>query len=72
MRSTPALRLMTVLSMLAVPSGSAFAQRYWFDDQGRDAVHLDALYPFLKGSADRFFTGVFFPSASLARLSVAL
>lgn len=64
MRSTPALRLMTALSMLAVPSGSAFAQRYWFDDQGRDAVHLDALYPFLKGSADRFFTGAFLPSAS--------
>jgi hypothetical protein len=64
MRSTPALRLLTVLSMLAVPSGSAFAQRYWFDDQGRDAVHLDALYPFLKGNSDRFFTGVFFPSAS--------
>jgi hypothetical protein len=64
MRSTPALRLMTVLSMLAVPSGSASAQRFWFDDQGRDAVHLDALYPFLKGNTDRFFTGVFLPSAS--------
>jgi hypothetical protein len=64
MRSSPALRLMTVLSMLAVPSGSVFAQRYWFDDQGRDAVHLDVLYPFLKGSTDRFFTGVFLPSAS--------
>src|ERR1044071_2027551 len=64
MRSTPALRLMTVLSMLAVPSGSVFAQRYWHDDAGRDAVRLDVWYPFLKGDADRFFTGAFVPSVS--------
>jgi|ERR1043165_5724970 hypothetical protein len=64
MRLTSALRLMTILSMLAVPSGSVAAQRYWHDDQDRDAVHLDVWYPFLKGDADRFFTGAFVPSVS--------
>jgi hypothetical protein len=69
MRSTRALRLLIVLTALSVPSGAVSAQRYWHDDQGRDAFHLDVWLPFLKDTmafkGHKFFTGAIVPSVSI-------
>jgi len=69
MRSTRALRLLIVLTALSVPSGAISAQRYWHDDQGRDAFHLDIWLPFLKDTmafkGHKFFTGAIVPSVSI-------
>lgn len=53
-----------VLALFAVPA-AAVAQRYWHDDQGRDAFRLDIGFPFLKGDNHKFFTGTLVPSLSL-------
>ena len=53
-----------VLALFAIPA-VAGAQRYWHDDQGRDAVRLDFGLPFLKGDNHKFFTGTIFPSMSV-------
>jgi hypothetical protein len=53
-----------VLALSVIPA-LAGAQRYWHDDQGRDAVRLDFGWPFLKGDNHKFFTGTIVPSMSL-------
>ena len=53
-----------VLALPAIPAAAA-AQRYWHDDQGRDAFRLDIGWPFLKGDYHKFFTGTLVPSMSL-------
>ena len=58
----PSLVLTLLLGSLA---GTARAQRYWHDEQGRDAFRLDLLMPFLKGNGDKFPTGAIIPSMSV-------
>lgn len=66
MRLTRALRPLVVLTILVVPlCGPLQAQRYWHDEQGRDAFRLDVLMPLLKGDGDKFPTGAVIPSLSL-------
>ncbi len=65
MGSTRVLRFLFAVAVLS-PSGTALhAQRYWFDEQGRDAVRIDAWLPFLKGDGHKFFTGALVPSTSI-------
>lgn len=65
MGSTRVLRFLTAVSALSASAGAVQAQRYWHDDQGRDAYRIDAWLPFLKGDGHKFFTGVLVPSASI-------
>ncbi len=65
MGSTRVLRFLFVVSALTLSGKSVHAQRYWHDEQGRDAVRIDAWLPFLKGDGHKFFTGVLIPSASI-------
>lgn len=65
MRLTRVLSPLIVLTALAVPATVVHAQRYWHDEQGRDAFRLDFAMPFLKGDGHKFFTGTFVPSLSL-------
>jgi len=65
MRSTCALRPLFVLTLLALPLGPLAAQRYWHDEQGRDAFRLDLLIPFFKGDGSKMPTGAAVPSLSM-------
>ena len=65
MRLTRVLSPLIVLTALAFPATVVHAQRYWHDEQGRDAFRLDFAMPFLKGDGHKFFTGTFVPSLSL-------
>ncbi|HEV8611958.1 MAG TPA: hypothetical protein VGQ73_00520 [Gemmatimonadales bacterium] len=65
MRPTRALRSLLMLAPLVLPYQAARAQRYWHDEQGRDAFRLDLGKPFLKGDGHSFFTGTAVPSMSL-------
>ena len=65
MRSTRALRPLFLLSVLLLPLGRLQAQRYWHDEQGRDAIRVDLLIPFLKGDGNKFPTGAALPSLSV-------
>jgi len=65
MGSTRVLRFLFVVSALSLSGGVVQAQRYWHDDQGRDAFRIDAWMPFLKGDGHKFFTGAMVPSASI-------
>ena len=65
MGSTRAVRLLFALSALTVSATAVHAQRYWHDEQGRDAIRIDAWLPFLKGDGHKFFTGALVPSASI-------
>src|SRR5438132_694510 len=64
MRPTRALRSLLILAPLVLPS-VARAQRYWHDEQGRNAFRIDFGKPFLKGAGDSWFTGAIIPSVSL-------
>lgn len=64
MRLPRVLSPLIVLTAMAVPS-VVHAQRYWHDEQGRDAFRLDFGLPFLKGDGHKFFTGTMVPSLSL-------
>ncbi len=65
MRLSRALRPLIAVTALALPSAAAHAQRYWHDDQGRDAIRTDVWLPFLKGTDHKFFTGAIVPSVSI-------
>lgn len=65
MRLTRVLSPLIVLTAMAVPATVVHAQRYWHDEQGRDAFRFDFAMPFLKGDGHKFFTGTFVPSMSL-------
>jgi len=65
MRLTRVLSPLIVLTAMAVPATVVHAQRYWHDEQGRDAFRFDFALPFLKGDDHKFFTGSFVPSLSL-------
>ncbi|HEV8148743.1 MAG TPA: hypothetical protein VGP61_01020 [Gemmatimonadales bacterium] len=65
MRPTRALRSLLLLAPLVLPSQTARAQRYWHDEQGRDAFRLDLGKPFLKGDGHSFLTGTAVPSMSM-------
>ena len=65
MRPTRALRSLLLLAPLLFPLQAARAQRYWHDDQGRDAFRLDLGKPFLKGDGHAFLTGTAVPSLSV-------
>lgn len=65
MRLTRVLSPLFVLTAMAVPATVVHAQRYWHDEQGRDAFRFDFNLPFLKGDDHKFFTGSFVPSLSL-------
>jgi len=65
MGSTRVLRFLLAVSALSLSGGVVQAQRYWHDDQGRDAFRIDAWMPFLKGDGHKFFTGAMVPSASI-------
>ena len=65
MRLTRVLSPLIVLTAMAVPATVVHAQRYWHDEQGRDAFRFDFALPFLKGDDHKFFTGTFVPSLSL-------
>lgn len=65
MRLSRVLSPLIVLTALAVPATVVHAQRYWHDEQGRDAFRFDFALPFLKGEGHKFFTGTFVPSLSL-------
>lgn len=65
MRSTGALRPSLALAAMILPLGTLQAQRYWHDDQGRNAIRLEAAIPSLKGSGHKFFTGTTVPSVSI-------
>lgn len=64
MRLPRVLSPLIVLTAMAVPS-VVHAQRYWHDEQGRDAFRLDFGLPFLKGDGHKFFTGTMVPSLAL-------
>jgi hypothetical protein len=64
MRLPRVLSPLIVLAAMAVPS-VVHAQRYWHDEQGRDAFRLDFGLPFLKGDGHKFFTGTMVPSLAL-------
>ncbi|HEX7024526.1 MAG TPA: hypothetical protein VF187_06890 [Gemmatimonadales bacterium] len=64
MRLTRVVSPLIVLAALALPATVVHAQRYWHDDQGKDAIRLDFGLPFLKGDGHKFFTGTFVPSMS--------
>jgi len=65
MGSTRVLRFLLAVSALSLSGRVVQAQRYWHDDQGRDAFRIDAWMPFLKGDGHKFFTGALVPSASI-------
>jgi len=65
MRLTRVLSPLIVLTAMSVPATVVHAQRYWHDEQGRDAFRFDFALPFLKGDNHKFFTGTFVPSLSL-------
>jgi hypothetical protein len=65
MGSTRVLRFLLAVSVMSLSGGVVQAQRYWHDDQGRDAFRIDAWLPFLKGDGHKFFTGALVPSASI-------
>ena len=66
MSLTRVLRPSLVLTLLVVSlAGTARAQRYWHDEQGRDAFRSDLLLPFLKGDGNKFPTFAAIPSLSL-------
>jgi hypothetical protein len=65
MGSTRVLRFLLAVSALSFSGRVVQAQRYWHDDQGRDAFRIDAWMPFLKGDGHKFFTGAMVPSASI-------
>jgi len=65
MRSTGALRPSLALAALILPLGTLQAQRYWHDDQGRNAIRLEAAIPSLEGDGHKFFTGTTVPSVSV-------
>lgn len=65
MGSTRVLRFLLAVSALSLSGGVVQAQRYWHDDQGRDAFRIDAWLPFLKGDGHKFLTGALVPSASI-------
>ena len=64
MRLTRVLSPLIVLTAMAVPASVVHAQRYWHDEQGRDAFRIDFGLPFLKGDGSKFFTGTMVPSLS--------
>jgi hypothetical protein len=64
MRLTRVVSPLIVLAALALPATVVHAQRYWHDDQGKDAIRFDFGLPFLKGDGHKFFTGTFVPSMS--------
>jgi hypothetical protein len=64
MGSTRVLRFLFAVSALTLSGEVVHAQRYWHDEQGRDAVRIDAWLPFLKGDGHKFFTGALVPSVS--------
>lgn len=65
MRPTRALRSLLFLVPLVFQFRAASAQRYWHDEQGRDAIRLDLGKPFLKGEGEKFPTGSIVPSLSM-------
>lgn len=65
MGSTRPLRFLFAVSALTLSGTAVHAQRYWHDEQGRDAVRIDAWLPFLKGDGHKFFTGALVPSVSV-------
>ncbi|HEU5218638.1 MAG TPA: hypothetical protein VFU23_08260, partial [Gemmatimonadales bacterium] len=65
MGSTRVLRFLFAASVLTLSGRAVQAQRYWHDEQGRDAIRIDAWLPFLKGDGHKFFTGVLVPSVSI-------
>ncbi len=65
MGSTRDLRFLFAVSALTLSGKAVHAQRYWHDEQGRDAVRIDAWLPFLKGDGHKFFTGALVPSVSI-------
>jgi hypothetical protein len=65
MRLTRVLSPLIVLTAMAVPASVVHAQRYWHDEQGRDAFRLDFGLPFLKGDGHKFFTGTMVPSLTV-------
>jgi hypothetical protein len=64
MGSTRVLRFLFAVSALTLSGKAVHAQRYWHDEQGRDAIRIDAWLPLLKGDGHKFFTGALVPSAS--------
>jgi len=64
MRPTRAMRSLLMLAPLVLPS-VARAQRYWHDEQGRNALRIDFGKPFLKGEGDSWLTGAILPSMSI-------
>lgn len=65
MGSTRVRRFVLAFSVLTLCTKAVYAQRYWHDEQGRDAIRIDAWLPFLKGDGHKFFTGALVPSASI-------
>ncbi len=65
MGSTRVLRFLFAVSALTLSGKAVHAQRYWHDEQGRDAIRIDAWLPLLKGDGRKFFTGALVPSASI-------
>jgi hypothetical protein len=65
MGSSRVLRFLFAVSALTLSGKAVHAQRYWHDEQGRDAVRIDAWLPFLKGDGHKFFTGAVVPSTSV-------
>ena len=65
MRPTRALRSLLLLAPLVFQSRPALAQRFWHDEQGRDAFRLDLGKPFIKGDGEKFPTGSIVGSLSV-------